>query len=318
MSGACCARCETPLEDGDLRCAICGLLAPARARRTHVEKEALRIVRCSECGAAVTYRAEKRAPTCRFCGATTKVEEPTDPLEEAKLYLPFEVGHEDAAAAMRRYLGSLGWFRPSDLASSATVDSVTPLWFAGWVFDARADVTWAADSDAGSRRSAWAPHSGRAQLSWKNVLVSASRGLTVAEVHRLAPGYELARAKAVDDDVADDVERFDVERSAARSRVLQAVNGVAVAELERGHIPGSRFRNVHVSALLESLVTRRFALPAYVFVYRYEGRPYRAIVHGQSARIAFGDAPLDWKKIGALVVAGLVLIGIIVAIAASK
>jgi hypothetical protein len=317
VKGHACARCDTPLEEGDLRCAICGLLVPAHTRAP-VSAEAIRVVRCDECGAAVTYRADKCAPTCRFCGATTKVEEPTDPLEEAKQYLPFDVGREAAADAMRGYLASLGWFRPSDLAARATVDSVTPVWFAAWVFDARADVTWAADSDAGSRRSAWAPHSGRTQLSWKNVLVSASRGLTIAEVGKLTPGFDLGRARAVDETVAGEVERFDVERSAARSRVLAAVRDVAVAELERGHIPGSRFRNVHVSALLESLVTRRFALPAYVFVYRYEDRPYRAIVHGQNARIAFGDAPLAWGKIAMLVVAGLVVIGIVVAIVASK
>lgn len=317
MSGHGCTRCHTPLEEGDLRCAICGLLTPRPERATH-SGEALRIVRCSECGAAVSYRAEKRAPVCRFCGATTKVEEPTDPLEEAKLYLPFEVEREAAAGAMRRYLGSLGWFRPADLAARATVDSVTPVWFACWVFDARADVTWAADSNAGSRRSAWAPHAGRAHLSWRNVLVSASRGLSQAEVAKLTPGFDLARAREVDESVAEDVERFDVERSAARSRVLAAVRDVAVAELQRGHIPGSRFRNVHVSALLESLVTRRYALPAYVFVYRYDGRPYRAIVHGQSAGIAFGEAPLAWGKIALLVVAGLVVVGVIVAIATSR
>ena len=112
--------------------------------------------------------------------------------------------------------------------------------------------------------------------------------------------------------------RFDVERSAARARVLGAVRDVAVAELENGHIPGSRFRNVHVSALLESLVTRRFALPAYVFVYRYDGRPYRAIVHGQRASIAFGDAPLAWGRIVMLVVLGLAVIGVVVAIVASR
>ncbi|HTJ80845.1 MAG TPA: zinc ribbon domain-containing protein [Polyangiaceae bacterium] len=311
-----CGRCATPLEEGDLRCVICGFVAPERAR-AHATGDAARIVRCVECGAAVAYRAEKRAPLCMFCGATTRVEEPTDPLEVASLYLPFSVAKETAAEAMRAHLRSLGWFHPPDLAASATVDSVTPVWFAAWIFDARADVAWAADSDAGSRRSAWAPHAGRTHLDWKNVLVSASRGLTLKEVATLARGYDLSKAEPIPPDVADDVERFDVERSAARAKVLAAAYDLASAELQSGHIPGSSFRNVKVSALLDGLVTRRFALPAYVFVYRYDDRPYRAVVHGRHASIVMGDAPLSWTRIALVVVGGIALVAAIVAIVAA-
>jgi len=306
-----CHRCNTPLEDGDLRCAICGIVAPDRPR-TRPVGELARVVRCTECGAAVAYHVDKRAPTCQFCGAITKVEEPTDPLEEAKLHLPFAVSREDAASAMKAYLGSLGFFRPSDLAARATVDSVTPVWFAAWLFDAGADVSWTADSDAGSRRSAWAPHSGRTRMQWKSVLVSASRGLSTVEVAKLAPGFDLANTQEIDPHTSTLVERFDVERSAARAKVLQAAVEMARAELQSGHIPGSRFRNVHVSALLDSLVTRRYALPAYVFVYRYDDRPYRAIVHGRTTRIAFGDAPRAWGKIIGLIVLGIVILAAIV------
>ena len=311
MSDRSCERCSTPLEDGDLRCCICGMCAPA-VERAAVAVEALRIVRCKECGAAVSYRVEKRAPVCRFCGAETRVEEPTDPVEQPSEYLEFKVEREEAVSAMRSYLASLGWFRPADLARGATVDSLTPLYFAAWAFEAEADVTWAADSDAGSRRSDWAPHAGRTHLRWRNVLVSASRGLRQKEVQLLATGYDLANARAISDDIADEVEQFDVQRSAARATVLSAVNALAVADIEREHVPGSRARNVHVSALLERLVTRRVALPCFVFVYRYDGRPYRCIVHGRDARIALGSAPLSWARIAFVVI--LAALAILVAI----
>jgi len=228
VSERACERCSTALEDGDLRCCICGMCAPA-VTRAPVTTEVLRIVRCSECGAAVSYRVEKRAPVCRFCGAETRVEEITDPLESAKEYLRFKVKRDDAAGAMRRFLGSLGWFRPADLAARASVDSVTPLYFAAWAFDAEAEVTWAADSDAGSRRSDWAPHAGRTKLHWKNMLISASRGLNHKEVAALARGYDLSKARPVDDEMADEVERFDVERSAARATVLSTIMSLAAA-----------------------------------------------------------------------------------------
>ncbi len=313
MSERACERCSTPLEDGDLRCCICGMCAPA-VTRAPVATEVLRIVRCSECGAAVSYRVEKRAPVCRFCGAETRVEEVSDPLESAKEYVRFKVKRDDAAGAMRRYLGSLGWFRPADLAARASVDSVTPLYFAAWAFDAEAEVTWAADSDAGSRRSDWAPHAGRTKLRWKNVLISASRGLNHKEVAVLARGYDLSKARPVDDELADEVERFDVERSAARATVLSTIMSLAAAQIEQGHVPGSRVRNVHVSALLEGLVTRRVALPCFVLVYRYDGRPYRCIVHGRDAGIVTGTAPLSWTKILLVVILALLVVAVAIAL----
>jgi hypothetical protein len=67
--------------------------------------------------------------------------------------------------------------------------------------------------------------------------------------------------------------------------------------------------------VLHELVSRRYALPVYVLAYRYDGKPYRAIVHGQDARIAFGDAPLSWRKIMLVVAGALAIVLLIVAIA---
>ncbi len=312
-----CARCATPLEHGDLRCAICCLVAPAPPSDERVGQAELAIVRCTECGAAVTYKVEVAAPMCRFCGAKTAVEIVVDPLEEATHYLPFGVSQEQATSAIQSFLSQRSFFVPADLAASATVSSVVPILFAAWVFDARADVTWTADSDAGSRRSAWAPHAGRTRMQWSNVLVSASRGLSRSEVHRLAGGFNLGRAVPIEEERPADVEQFDVERSAARGRILEAIQGLAERDLAAGHIPGRTYRNLHVSAWLEGLTTRRFAMPAYVFVYRYKDRPYRAVVHGQDASVAFGDRPIAMGRVALLVLGALVVIAIIVLIVRS-
>jgi hypothetical protein len=257
-------------------------------------------LRCDDCGAAVSFKIEAQAPRCRFCNATMHVEVPTDPIERAELMVPFSVTRDRAKESIRSYLSSLGWFRPPDLAARSTIDGITPLWFASWVFEADADVTWAADSDAGSGRSDWAPHAGRRRMGWKNLVVSASRGLTYKEVAALASAYDLGFATPVEEEKLTEVESFDVERSAARRTIIDAIHRTAADELTRGTIPGRRFRNVHVSALLRGLVTRRFALPAYVLAYRYDGRVYRAIVHGQDDRVAFGDAPYSWRRIALL------------------
>jgi len=83
-----------------------------------------------------------------------------------------------------------------------------------------------------------------------------------------------------------------------------------VEVLKQGHIPGSRYRNVHVSVLLHALETRRVALPSYVLAYRYNGKSYRAVIHGQNADCVTGKSPISWAKVA--LVAGIVLFVVLV------
>jgi hypothetical protein len=106
------------------------------------------------------------------------------------------------------------------------------------------------------------------------------------------------------------VESFDAQRSAARATIQRAIEATAKTRVE-AHIPGRRFRNVHVACLLESQTTRRVALPAWVLAYRYRGAPYRAIVHGQRNEVVFGSSPKDWAKIAAVTLAILAVLGAI-------
>jgi hypothetical protein len=305
-----CARCETPLEVADLRCCICALVVAGggtgAAAATQVRA---RILRCRECAAAISYDAEHQAPRCAFCGSVMEIEEPTDPVEEAELILPFSIDRGEATSSLRGWMRSLGWFRPGDLSSAATVEKLEPLHWAAWIFDADARVTWTADSDADSRRSSWAPHSGEAAFTWRNVVVSASRGLSGKETVKLTPRYLIdgARPVAQAADIAGAREGFDTQRSAARAKIVSAIESIAEQELTHGHIPGSRFRNVHAAVLLEKLTTRRYLLPAWVLAYRYKGSLYRSVVHGQDSSLVLGEAPVSWAKI-------LLLVGVIAAV----
>lgn len=275
------------------------------------------VLRCNECGAAIAFSAQHQAPLCGFCGATMRIEKPTDPIETAQLRLPFAVDREAATVALKAWLGKRGWFAPKDLQSQATVDSLQPLCWAAWIVNATADVSWAADSDAGSQSSDWAPHAGEVALTFTNIAVPASRGLTAAECTKLIPQYDLATAVRVDTQVAGEtpamIESFDAQRSAARALVQQAIEASAANKVQSGCIPGRKFRNVHVSCLLSKQTTDRVALPAWVLAYRYRGTPFRAVIHGQRADQVFGASPTDMKKVALVVFA---IAGVIAAIAA--
>ena len=317
MKDAACRRCKSPLEPEDLRCAVCALPVPFDPD-AGVAEEVAQILRCNGCGAAVRYSAEVRAPRCDFCDSVMEVETPEDPIEQAEQFLRFSVSDDEARRALSSWLGGLGFFRPSDLQARAAVDALKPLWWAGWIFEAEGTMCWAADSNAGSRRSRWAPHSGECSLSVRNVVVPASRGLTEDECEALIPRYDVANAAPQPEGHPKaTVEQFAVQRSAARKIIRRALEAVAVARATE-QAPGTSHRNVHVSVLPTRLGSRHYAFPAYVLAYRYKDELYRAIVHGQDARCVVGEAPWSIARIAMVAGTILLIIAIIVAIAAAS
>ncbi len=309
-----CNRCESPIEDGDLRCAVCAL--PITVERA-VARLGVQVLRCTECGAAIAFDANRQAPACGFCGAVMTVEQPQDPIEVAQLRVPFTVDRELAQKALRTWLGRRGFFAPKTLRDEAVVESLQPLCWAAWIVNAHATVTWTADSDAGSLRSAWAPHAGVMPLELGNIVVPASRGLKPHECSDLVPYYDLSRVASAStpDGIAEaQVESFDAQRSAARQHVQRAIEAVARQRVDKV-VPGTRTRNVSVSCLLQRQTTDRVALPAWVLAYRYRGSPYRAIVHGQRAEAVVGTSPTDWVRVAMLVGAiAAVVLAIVLAI----
>jgi hypothetical protein len=293
-----CRRCESPVEIDDLRCPVCRHAAPDLARPDRAETS-VEILRCDACGASVSYDVRAQAPKCAFCGSRTRVEVPEDPIEQTELFVPFTVGRAEAESAYRRWLSGLGWFRPRDLLAASSLESVKPLWWVGWVFDSDAVVTWTADSNVGTRRADWAPHSGETKLDYRNVVVSASRGLTSEETEHLVSSYDIGTARREPEGGGDAavIERFDVLRSSARGQVMAMIERIAEQRLKEGHIPGSRFRNLHVSVLLRRLVRRRFAFPSYVLAYRYKGTLYRTVLSGQDEKRILGTAPHSTARI---------------------
>lgn len=306
-----CLRCQSPLESSDLRCTICGLPTPEPEANVEVAAAAVaKILRCHGCGAAVRYSADAQAPKCDFCGSVMEVEAPDDPVEQAEKFVAFRVSSEEAVAALRAWFSRQGFFAPGDLAQQAKLDGLKPLWWVGWLFDADVIVTWAADSDAGSRRSAWAPHSGRRALALQNAVVPASRGLTEKEAVALVGRYRI-------DDASDQpqehpgatVEQFAVQRSTARRLIARGLRHAAASHARRD-VPGTKVRNLHVAVLPTRLSSKRYAFPAYVLAYRYKDKVYRAVIHGQDANCVVGKAPFAVEKLIMIIAAVLAVITI--------
>lgn len=313
-----CSRCDSPLEVGDLRCPICGAAAPQNATTDDRGELTTTLLRCHGCGAAITYDPDLRAPACSFCGGVLEVQTITDPMEQTDLYLPMTVTMDQARAALTSWLGTRGWFTPSDLLASSQLTEIKPLWWVAWIFDAEAYVSWAADSNAGSGRSAWAPHAGQNQIRFDDILVSGSRGLTAAEASAIAPGMRLTPSAVAPQGGGEHplLERFDIPRSQARQQVASVIESSAAQQVQRNYIPGTRFRNVHVSIVLRRLITKRFSLPAYVLAYRYRNQLYRVVICGQDTRYVIGTSPFSYAKLlGLMAAIGIAIVFVLLIVA---
>jgi hypothetical protein len=271
------------------------------------------VLQCSSCGAAVSYDVHARAPRCAFCGSEVHVKTPDDPVDQAELFLPFTVDRARAERAFRTWLSGLGWFRPRDLRAASQLESMRPLMWVAWVFDAESLVSWTADSDAAAGRADWAPHAGQTDMRFDDVIGSASRGLTDDETRKLVESYHLPTAtnQLPADPVEIVLEQFELPRSSARQQVRAQIRRIVTHRLEGGHIPGTRYRHLHMSILLRRLVTRRMAFPAWVIAYRYRSKLYRFVLSGQDAECLMGDAPLSIAKIAATIVGGVVLLAVL-------
>lgn len=315
-----CARCSSAIELDDLRCAVCAAATPARAARA---VEAIAVLRCDGCGAGIAYDVERKAPHCGFCGATVHLEQASDPLEQAQWALAFTVPASAAEAALRTFLGQGGFFRPGDLAMSAGISAMQPIWWAAWVFDAEADVAFTGDANVGGQRSMWAPYAGVTPMRFTRIAVSASRGLSEYETNQLVPGYDLNGAGEVavmtpGAPPTTSIERFELQRSAARGRVSEAILSIARNGAD-AHLPGTMHRHVNVSLVLRALVTRRVLFPAWILTYRYRGEPYRVVVHGQQPSVVLGDRPVSIVRVAAvLLLIALIVLAIVTIIGLSQ
>jgi hypothetical protein len=261
----------------------------------------------------VAYSVEAQAPKCAYCASQMHTETQEDPIDQADRFVPFEVSPEQARQALSEFLGKGGFFRPADLASRAAVDSLRPLWWPGWEFDAEVEAAWAADTNAGAHRSDWAPHSGSTRLVLNNILVSASRGLTQQETQKLSPHYDVSKVKPQPvGPPGAQVELFDVTRSGARRQILAAVEDTARQHIAHADLPGSRHRNLNVAVALSGLETAHCALPAYVLAYRYGKKLYRVVVHGQDPSCVLGEKPVSWAKVAVTVLVALAVIAMII------
>lgn len=337
-----------PVEDA-LVCAHCGATRPVPRAVGEVLERPLaaageaqrglglevRVARCGNCGARVSFAEATTSTACLFCGSPNLLDQEANrnALRPESL-IPLDVGRERVRTEFQRWLGGL-WFRPNALKRTREFEAVG-VYVPAWTFDARVHSDWSADSGTyywvdvpytatengrtvrrtrRERRTRWRPAWGDRSDVYDDLEVLASRGIDADLAERLGsfdtgalvpyrPEYLAgwhAEEYQLDLDGGWEVAR---ERITARQRQRCADD-----------VPGDTYRHLRVSNQLDDVRWKHVLLPVWSLTYTFRGRSYAVLVHGQSGRVV-GRAPLSWVKVLLLVVAVLLGGGALAALGA--
>lgn len=292
-------------------------------------------ISCRNCGATTDFEVTVNVLKCAFCGSEQIVAQPSDPNRPTpESILSFVVEEEQARAAYRSWLGN-GFFRPGDLAKSASLREIRAVFLPFWAFDARAITQWTAMSgrhrttvrqvqtvvngqsvvrDQQVQETDWYPASGGhvGQYTWE--LVSASKGLEQAWVDAIEP-FNFGELRAYDGKflLGRGAEEAAIDRSQAESvaqGIIQSKEQAECAQL----VPGDTHRDLRVSTTLEDVTSRMLFLPVWLAAFAYKQKVYRFVVNGQTGKVT-GEAPVSYLKIALVVAAVIIAILVIVGIA---
>jgi DNA-directed RNA polymerase subunit RPC12/RpoP len=307
---------ERPLED-----------AGSAARGFGLET---RTATCKSCGARVSYEGQETSIDCAFCGAPAVLEESSyrNALRPESV-IPLDVSRAKVEQSFRTWIGGL-WFRPSALKRTRGFDAIG-VYVPAWTFDAHVHSDWSADAGyyytvmeprlvvvngrsqmqmVPVQKVRWEPAWGQRDDLYDDVLVHASRGIQKGLAQKLGsfdlkglvpyqPEY-LAGWRA--EEYAVDL---DNGWKTAIGEIVQSQEARCSSD-----VPGDTQRNLNVHNVVSNVRWKLSLLPVWTLTYRFQGKPYTVLIHGQSGKVV-GDAPLSVWKILLLVLAVLVFIALI-------
>ena len=105
----------------------------------------LRVTRCDNCDARVTFEGVTTSESCVFCGSANVLEQAANRNQiRPESLIPLDIGREKVQEHFRHWLRRL-WFRPNALRRQKRFQAVG-IYVPAWTFDCDVDSSWSADS----------------------------------------------------------------------------------------------------------------------------------------------------------------------------
>jgi hypothetical protein len=290
-----------------------------------------RELRCAGCG-AVTESMDL-ASTCAFCGgALTSVEQPASVVRPEGV-VPFQVDRRAAQDAFGRWVRSRH-FAPNALKNVRSTEGLQGTYVPHWTFDAhtetdyrgqRGDYYWVtvtrqvSDGQGGTRseshqerRTRWRRASGHVSRDFDDVLVVATRRLEPDKLDKMGPWrLEDARPFQAEYLTGFSALRYDVDPDDGSAEARQQMQRVIDRDC-RADIGGDEQRVSDMDITYSETLFKLLLMPLWIATYLYGGKSWTVLVNANTGEVV-GDRPWSVPKIVAAVLAGLVLVGAVVA-----
>ncbi len=285
---------------------------------------------CGTCGARVSFGGVEISKHCDFCGSTHVQQQSANAsLIRPESIVPFQVEPRTAQAQFKQWLGKL-WFRPSSLKQMAVMGEIRGVYIPYWTFDARVASQWQAErghhyyeetmrleKDASGkqvkrkhreRKTRWEHASGHRQDHFDDQLVAASKGLPEKIAKKLKT-FNTAQLVPYSPEFLAGwaAEEYAVSIEAA----LQEAKKQMDREVEKGcesDVGGDTVRGLSVRSQYSHETYKHILLPLFIATYRFNQKPYRFLVNGQTGEVQ-GEAPYSAIKIALFVMLMMFLIG---------
>jgi hypothetical protein len=286
-------------------------------------------LRCEGCGAAITVAAGLRTTKCPYCASPAVVERPADPNRaDPTFVVGFVVTHERALEAAKAWV-KRPWFAPRAF-RHADIADVRGIYLPAYLYTAEAHAEY--EAEIGENYTVTETYTTtvngktvtrtrtRTETEWRaltgswaayvdEVLVTASRGLSDAELDRIEP-FDLRALrrftpKLLAGWIAEDPS---IAADACCVRAREQANETVGARLAR-HMPGDSHRSLGFRTTLRNEDQELMMLPVWVLAIRYAAdKPLvRLVVNGQTGKL-WGKSPLSWTKIVGAIVLGLAIV----------
>ena len=286
---------------------------------------------CRNCGAALQLEPRLRTATCPYCASPSVVERPPSAESPAVEYvLGLTQPEAEVRSRVSRWLQGRTLFAHSGV-KRATVQELKGLYVPAYLYSAEAHTRFSAHigedytvtetystTDSQGRRvtrtrtrteTEWYPLRGERAEYLQDVLVTASRGLSNAELESLEP-FELRQLQRYSPALLSGW--MAEEPSLAPPEGSQQASVECRALVERrlqAFMPGDRVRDLDFETRLANESLSLVLLPVWVSALRYdpERPPLRVLVNGQTGEVV-GKVPLSPAKIALAVLLGLLLL----------
>ncbi|MCC6320134.1 MAG: hypothetical protein IT438_01715 [Phycisphaerales bacterium] len=316
---------ERGVEELDYAATLGGLAARAGAAETVTVTD----IECGACKAVFLPAAGITATACPFCGTNIVLTDHSSTVIKPGAVLPFGIANAAAVEKYRAWIRSR-WFAPNKLKSRAMLEAgLKGMYVPAWTYDARTTTRYTGErgdayyvtvgsgnSRRTERRVRWTGVSGVVADDFDDVLVMATRSLPADRLARLEP-WDLAELRPYDNAylAGFGAEAYSIDLPGG-FEIAQGIMADAIRRSIRRDIGGDEQRIGSMDTGYRDITFKHILLPVWLSAYRYGAPPrtYRFLVNARTGEVQ-GERPYSWVKITLAALAGLVIVGVIAALA---